>query len=385
MPPPESVHGGVKKEFSDRFRDQYNSWLNSRYEKDVKDPKQKNHLSAAVLDKRKEKNEDVKAEEDRVVTDASPPVSTIHGFENEIKSLKHFLLDQKVYKEFKSLVIVGEYGVGKTALCKKIFNDADVKSLYAPRIWVSMDRKEGQCNTKKEKLDGKIYVLKKILTALGVKDSVLETIRTDAVQEAKDSEEFASNQQAGEIDRETAEEKELSALLYALHLNLRWKKYLIVFDDVRDDDSWDEILQDDAEKLKKESKWGKYLSDGFPKGSGGRVIYTARDEKKTLAKKLVAEEHEIHRLWPLTDTDSVWNIYEEALEKNGEKPPRNDKKCIDELMNKSRGLPLAARLLATLLPVFLDDEKPDQNGSNQGTPESASNTTPEGTIPPQQA
>ncbi|XP_010481569.1 PREDICTED: probable disease resistance protein At5g45490 isoform X2 [Camelina sativa] len=328
------------------------------------------------------------AEEDRVVTDSSPPVPKIHGFENEIKSLKHFLLDQKVNKEFKSLVIVGEYGVGKTALCKMIFNDKDVTSVYAPRIWVSMDRKKGQNNNpEKERLHGKIYVLKKILTALGVEDSILETIRRDANNEVKENQENASNQKAGEIDRDTADEKELSALLYALHLSLRWKKYLIVFDDVREEDHWDEILQNDEEKLKKEKKWGKYLSDGFPKGSGGRVIYTTRneDEKDTLAKKLVAEEHEIHRLWPLTDTGSVWNIYEEALIKNGEKPPRNDKKCIDELMNKSRGLPLAASLLAELLPVFIDDEKTEENGS--GTPESDSNTTPEenAAIPAQQA
>lgn len=380
--PSDTVHGGLKKEFSERFLDQYRLWLITRNEKDELLPRQRKHLSAGILQKREEKTEEENDEEDRVVTDSSPPVPTIYGFDNEIKSLKHFLLDQKVYKEFKSLVIVGEYGVGKTALCKKIFNDDDVKSVYAPRIWVSMPSIKS-----KEGLNGKICVLKMILTALGVKESILETIHVEAVEEAANNREDSNNQGAGEIDREGKEEKELSALLYALHLSLRWKKYLIVFDDVREEDNWNEILQDDVVKLKKEKKWGKYLSDGFPKGSGGRVIYTTRDEKETLAKKLVAEEHEIHRLWPLTYTGSVWNIYKEALENNWEAPPRNDKKCIDELMNKSRGLPLAARLLATLVPVFLDDEKTDQNGSTKGTTEPASNPTPEEniTIPPQQA
>ncbi|EOA13555.1 hypothetical protein CARUB_v10026617mg [Capsella rubella] len=358
MAPEISRQREAKGTFTKNFHDQYEKWVNLSNEESSNSPKT-NHLCAGAL-----KNREKDDEEDRVETDSKYPGQVIHGFDNEITSLKNFLLDQKVYKEFKSLVIVGEYGVGKTTLCKMIFNDTDVRSVYAPRIWVSM-----HSNESKEGLDGKICVLTKILKGLGVEDSVFESIHREVVEED------ANRKEAGEFDEETAKEDELSALLYALHLNLRWKKYLIVFDDVREEDNWNEILQHDAEKLKKESKWGKYLSDGFPNGSGGRVIYTTRDEKYTLAKKLVKEEHEIHRLWPLTDTGSVWNIYKEALEQNEETPPRNDKKCLDELMNKSRGLPLAARLLATLLPVFLDDEKADPNGSTSGTTESVNNTT----------
>lgn len=333
--------------FITRFTQKYEDWVNNRNINHEDVPK-RNYLSAGALNKRKGEPD----ENDRVETNSELPGHKIHGFDNEIKSLKNFLLDHKVYNEFKSLVVVGEYGVGKTALCKTIFNDEDVKSVYAPRIWVSMHSTERS----EEGLDGKISVLKKILTVLGVEVSILDKIKKDAVDECKSN------------DGESAKEKELSALLYALHLNLRWKKYLIVFDDVREEDNWNEMLQDDVEKLKKDKRWGKYLSDGFPKGSGGRVIYTTRDENKNLAKKLVAEEHEIHRLWPLTDSLSVWRIYDEARIENGEDdPPRNDKKCIEELMNKSRGLPLAVRLLATLLPVFLDDENTEQNGSIPGS------------------
>ncbi|KAG2301790.1 hypothetical protein Bca4012_060140 [Brassica carinata] len=346
--------------FLNRFTKNYDDWLSSP-NKNQEDVPKRTYLSAGALNKREGETE----EKDRVETNSELPGHEIYGFDNEIKSLKNFLLDQKVYNQFKSLVVVGEYGVGKTALCKTIFNDEDVKSVYAPRIWVSM-----HSDGPKEGLDGKISVLKKMLTFLDVKVSILEDIKTYAIEE------YNSNVEAG-IDGESAKEKELSALLYALHLNLRWKKYLIVFDDVRDEDNWNEMLHDDEEKLKKDKRWGKYLSDGFPKGSGGRVIYTTRDENKNLAKKLVAEEHEIHRLWPLTDSQSVWKIYDAARIENGENdPPRNNKKCIEELMNKSRGLPLAVRLLATLLPVFLDDENPEQNGSTQGATAS-DNTTPE--------
>ncbi|KAG7536319.1 P-loop containing nucleoside triphosphate hydrolase [Arabidopsis suecica] len=360
MAPEISVYGGVKiykRDFTARFHDQYEN-----RNAENKEPKtnhlsagtsKTNHLCAGTLKKRGQK-----AEEDRVETDSDLPGNEIYGFTNEIKSLENFLLDQKVDNEFKSLVIVGEYGVGKTALCKVIFNNKYVKSVYAPRIWVSM-----HSNESKERLDGKICVLKKILTGLGVKD-LLATIKTEA------EEEHRIRQEVGVIEGETTNEKEFSVLLYALHLNLRWKKFLIVFDDVRDEDNWDEKLD---EKFKEGEKWGKHLSDGFPKESGGRVIYTTREKK--LAQKLVAEEHEIHRLWPLTDSESVWNIYKEALIENEEEPPRNDEKCIIELMNKSRGLPLAARLLATLLPVFLDGEKADQKGYTHGPADSANNPT----------
>ncbi|KAG2302227.1 hypothetical protein Bca4012_060544 [Brassica carinata] len=247
-----------RHDFEKRFQEKYKKWKASS--------------GAAV---------EVDKEEDRLETKHTPPKHEIYGFDNEIKSLEKFLLDQKVYREFKSLVIVGEYGVGKTALCQKIFNKEQVKSVYAPRIWVSMHSKEA-----KEGEDKKISVLKRLLKGLGVEEEMFESINEEVQKEMK-------------LDGETEKEKELSAFIYALHLNLR------------KEDKWDEKLD---EKLKKDVKWGKHLSDGFPKGSGGRVIYTTRD--KTVAEKLVRERHEIHRLWPLS------SIYDEAvvIEKKREPP-----------------------------------------------------------------
>ncbi|CAA0407746.1 unnamed protein product [Arabidopsis thaliana] len=59
-------------------------------------------------------------------------------------------------------------------------------------------------------------------------------------------------------------EKEHSVLLYAIHLHLMWKKYLIVCYNIRENDNWDEMLD---VKLNEDEKWGKYLSDGFAKWS----------------------------------------------------------------------------------------------------------------------
>ncbi|ESQ39674.1 hypothetical protein EUTSA_v10000924mg [Eutrema salsugineum] len=353
-----------KREFIIRFQEKYETWHQKLQKK--KDTSEQEDPKTKMMedDSSKQAESKTKMEDDRVETFSELPKHenkknkeyVIHGFENEIKSLENFLLDQKVYKEFKSLVVLGEYGVGKTTLCQAIFNKYEVKSVYAPGIWVSMYSKEET----KDGEDKKISLLKRILKDLGVQDKVLATIKNEAVQEFHDYKESGNN------DGETKEDKEFLALLYALHLNLRWKKYLIVFDDVREEDLNQILQEQDVEKLKKDKKWGKHLSDGFPKGSGGRVIYTTRVE--TLARKLVAEEHEIHRLWPLSDDQSVWNIYEAVIEDHDKEPPRNDKKCIDDLMNKSRGLPLAAKLLAKLDPVFLDDEV-GPNDSTDGTTE----------------
>jgi len=65
------------------------------------------------------------------------------------------------------------------------------------------------------------------------------------------------------------------------------------------------------------------------------------------------------------------------IQKREKESPRNDKKCIDELMNKSRGLPLAARLLAELDPMLFDDGKANQNGSKDGKTDSVDNLNSE--------
>ncbi|VYS48162.1 unnamed protein product [Arabidopsis thaliana] len=324
----------ARDDFIGSFKVKSKEWIE-------KSLKESNHPSAGVL------------EMDRVETDSAMPVHEIHGFKSEIESLKHFLLDQMVYNEFKSLVVVGEYGVGKTALCKTIFNDEDVKTSYAPRIWVSMPSTEST-----EGLDGKICVLKKILKR------ILEA-----------EEEQINNQDTLEVDGEIAIENELVALLSLVNENLVSKKFLIVFDDVRREDSWNEklmIYEDqleiDEEQLGiHETQLMRHLSHGFPKGSGGRVIYTTRDEK--LVELGADQIHEIHRLWPLSDHQSVWKIYKEALIVNGKEIPRNDQKCKEELINKTRGLPLAARLMGTLVPLFPDDEHAMHNGSRHETTE----------------
>ncbi|CAN6913108.1 unnamed protein product [Brassica oleracea] len=356
------------------FGIKYGSWLNEKPSESSSKGKNKSSTnggsSAATPDTSKVR----RSKTSRVETRPDLPDKPIRGFVNESLFLKNFLLKGKGSEEFKTLAIVGKFGVGKTTLCQDVFNDKDVKEAYLPRIWVSMYSEE----TKEGEGDQKVAVLKRILRSLGVEDEALDSIRTEADEEKR------KNAEERRRDEETVEEKELFRLLNALNSNLFGKKYLVVLDDVWEDNEWSQRL--DGEETPQEKT---HLSCGFPKGSGGRVIVTSRDEG--LAKKIVGEDENVQRLFPRSDVESVWEIYKDAFgepmkDENGEvvkdaagvpmkdavekhvigedgRPtkwvvnPRYPGRYKKELMDKSGGVPWAAQMLAQIEPLKNDEDK----------------------------
>ncbi|XP_021281572.1 probable disease resistance protein At5g45490 [Herrania umbratica] len=239
--------------------------------------------------------------------------SKVHGFDYDIMSLKMLLLDERSQYSFKVVGVVGMLGVGKTTLCRLILDEEEVKQRFVPRFWITMPTDEEPNSMEK--------VVERMLERLGVEEEIITSISIN---------------------------HELPGLLYALHLYVRGKRYLILLDGVRAKDKYYENLM-------------SCLRDGhgFPTGYGGAVMVTSRDEEAV--KNMVGEQN-LHRLLPLSNPDSCWPIYQNLDSAAQDSGSEASKEVKDELLKKCGGLPLAARILRELK----DLEKKQGGGSKEG-------------------
>ncbi|KAK6263378.1 hypothetical protein QUC31_009194 [Theobroma cacao] len=238
--------------------------------------------------------------------------SKVHGFDYDIMSLKMLLLDERSQYSFKLVGVVGMLGVGKTTLCRLILDEEEVKQRFVPRFWITMPSDEEPNSMEK--------VVERMLERLGVEEEIITSI---------------------------SKNHELPGLLYALHLHLKGKRYLILLDGVRAKDDYYEHLI-------------SCLRDGhgFPKAYGGAVMVTSRDEE---AVKTMVGEQNLHRLLPLSNPDSCWPIYQNLDSVAQVSGSEASKEVKEELLKKCGGLPLAARILRELK----DLEKKQKDGSIQ--------------------
>ncbi|KAK8485168.1 hypothetical protein V6N13_076845 [Hibiscus sabdariffa] len=268
----------------------------------------------------------------------------VHGFGYDEKTLKMWLLNEKTRDSFRLLGVVGMLGVGKTALCRLILNEKDVKQHYFPRILVTLSESKEPKSMEK--------VVERMLEHLGVEEGIIDTI---------------------------SRENKLPGLLYALHLRLKGKKFLIVLDDVNEKDPYYEML-------------ACCLRDGhgFPKAHGGAVILNGRHEKAI--KKIVGEGN-VHGVELLSCHDDCWEIYQTlALGEDGiHLHPRigeASQEVKEELKKKCGGLPLAARIMGELkyrekkTASTVTEQDPTENtaktsgeGAKQDSPDAASAPT----------
>ncbi|KAJ7944711.1 Disease resistance protein [Quillaja saponaria] len=252
------------------------------------------------------------------------PKRKVYGFDHDLTLLEKLLLQPESHNGLKAIGIVGKPGVGKSTLCQELLSRPKVKAHFLPRILVSMSIKYNE-----DDQDLKNTIVKGMLTYLGVEE---------------------------EIAKSNIINEELRGLLYALHLQLMGKRYLIVLDDVKETDAWHEKL--DSSSSTKNEKWGERFAYGFPKGYGGAVIVTSTSEE--IVKKMIGDKKHIHQLLPFSDQENCWSIFKDAVV---------DKKRIEhnpdlkkQLLDKSGGIPLAAKKIGQIVNEKLRkaEEKPPE-------------------------
>ncbi|KAJ9136255.1 hypothetical protein P3X46_033347 [Hevea brasiliensis] len=246
----------------------------------------------------------------------APP--KVYGFDDEITHLEKLLVRRGSIDYFKTVGIVGMRGAGKTTLCQLILTKPEVKNHFVPRIWVHMSTKDNE-----EDNDPKIAIVKRMLNSLGVEGEMLKTI---------------------------LDEHGLAGLLCALHVELMRKRHLIVLDDAQDTGDWYSNLN---ASLPRHVKWEQHLAYGLPKGYGGTVIVTSRNEE--VMKMMVGEEN-IYRLLPLSNKDLCWDIFRDEVEQE-RKPfqPRNEEELKREVIQKCAGVPLAAKMMGKIMREGIRD------------------------------
>ncbi|EFH53768.1 hypothetical protein ARALYDRAFT_323301 [Arabidopsis lyrata subsp. lyrata] len=212
------------------------------------------------------------------------------GLEDDAKILLVKLLGDNKEDKRHIISIFGMGGLGKTALARKLYNSGDVKRRFDCRAWtyVSQEYKTGD-------------ILMRIIRSLGMTSGEeLEKIRKFA-------------------------EEELEVYLHGL---LEGKKYLVVVDDIWEQEAW--------ESLKR----------ALPYNHGGsRVIITTRI--RALAEGVDGTVY-AHKLRFLTFEES-WTLFEQKAFRNIEKIDEDLRRTGKEMVQKCGGLPLAIVVLSGIL------------------------------------
>nr|XP_023878184.1 putative disease resistance protein RGA3 [Quercus suber] len=178
------------------------------------------------------------------------------GREVDKKVIIERLLDSKIEENVAVLPIVGIGGLGKTTLAQFVFNDEEIESYFEKKLWVCVSD-----------------------------DFDLKTIVEKILESAKGS-------KLGSL--------EINTMINDLHKEIDGKKYLLVLDDLWNDDS---------------KKWDGLK--GLLKGGaiGSRILVTTREEKVAKISKTI----EPYFLKGLNEEES-WSLFKQKAFENGQEP-----------------------------------------------------------------
>ncbi|XP_059652807.1 putative disease resistance RPP13-like protein 1 [Cornus florida] len=223
--------------------------------------------------------------------------SDVYGRRNDIEKIFELLLSGNATdNEIGVIPIVGMGGIGKTTLAQFVYNNARVNESFHVKSWVCVSEAFDIC-----------MITKKIL------DDVT-----------------ASNNNINSLDQ----------LQIKLKESLAGKKFLIVLDDVWNDDYIDWDL------LRRPFRTGALES---------RIIVTTRIDKVATVLG-TAPSHHLKQL----SFDDSWSLFAKHAFGSGDCVAHSDlKKIGEQIVEKCKGLPLAIKSLGGLLRSKLEPEEWD--------------------------
>ncbi|KAM7474142.1 hypothetical protein LguiB_021385 [Lonicera macranthoides] len=221
-------------------------------------------------------------------TDSFLDNSGVVGRENEALEIVKVLIDPGNQEVLSVIPIVGIGGLGKTTLAKLIYNDEKIVGHFDARVWVCVS----------DNFDTKRLLIE-----------ILESLK-----------------------RVKSEEKTRDAILSDLQKELGGKKYLLVLDDVWNDNivEWEDF---------------KSCLLGVNTTKGNNIVVTTR--KQSVAS--IMGTHDSHCLQLLSD-DKIWSIFKQKAFATGGAPMTQELEEIGlQIAKKCRGVPLAAKVVGGMM------------------------------------
>ncbi|CAN6567285.1 unnamed protein product [Malus baccata var. baccata] len=225
------------------------------------------------------------------VTHSFVPKDNIIGRDEDKKALIQLLLDPISTENVSTISIVGIGGLGKTALAQLIFNDEMIQKRFELKIWVCVS------NTFEWDILAK------------------KTLKADKLAKK---------------ERDCVDELDMDQLQNELRKKVDGKKYLLVLDDVWNEDP---------------HKWLNLMDLLKGGGEGSRILITSRT--KTVA--MTSHTTKLYTLRGLNE-DQSWSLFKKMAFQDGKEPENSTIKAIGmEVARKCQGVPLAIRTIGLML------------------------------------